>query len=115
MMLQDLIASLATLLCLWAIISPRVPTGIVGTLSLCGIAVGCLWSIDNAHDPRDALNLVLVGGSVLALFIARKGLRARHVWMRRRDDWNDGWVAKSVLHSLDETPQDGHSREKGLA
>lgn len=98
MMLQDLIAMLATLLCLWAIVSPRVPTGIVGTLSLCGIAVGCLWSIDNTHDPRDALNLVLVGGSVLALFIARKGLRTRAVWMRRRDDWNDGWVAKSVIH-----------------
>lgn len=101
-MLQDLIASIATLLCLWAIVSPRVPTGIVGTLSLCGIAVGCLWSIDNAHDPRDALDLVLVCGSVLALFIARKGLRTRRNLMRRRDDWNDGWIARTVVSVSDD-------------
>jgi len=106
-MLHDLLAVIGVLFCLWAIVNPRVPTGIVGTGALGAIAVACLWSMDDNHDPWIAIDMLLLSGMALGVFIARRGLSTRNAHMRRRDDWNEGWRAPYKIEPSQ--PQDGEA------
>lgn len=82
-MLHNLIACVVAGLCLWAIASPRVPTGIFGTLGLGLVAIAALWSMDDNHDPVRALDVVLIGvGFVLGCIAlrVRRYMRGAQAW-----------------------------------
>lgn len=83
---HDWLALLAALLCVLAVVSPRVPTGILGSLGLGAIALAALWSLDDWHDPAMALNIVLGGVSALGLKVGWRVLRKPAPHLRRRGD-----------------------------
>jgi hypothetical protein len=101
MMLHDFIASGVALLCLWAIISPNVPTGIWGTIGLGLIATAALWSLDDSHNPWGAFEMAIVGvGFVLggvAWRVWAKGRAARRlVWQETQPAEIDAAIQRHV-------------------
>ena len=102
-MVHDSLAALVVMFSLWAIVSPRVPTGVLGTAGLGLMAVATLWSFDDFADPLAALDLLLGGIATVAAGVAWRVLRHRQPHMRRADDW------AAPMHKLDEY----HSRVSG--
>lgn len=70
----DAIAGLTMCGCAWALLSPRIPTGIVGSAGLCAIIVGCLAQWDVWGNPLQMLRMMTVG---VALGLVQ-------VWINRR-------------------------------
>ena len=72
-MLNELLTAFVSGVCLVAIVSPRLPTGVLGSLGLGAICVAALMSLDRQHDPYGATDLLLIGAGMLAfhLFVRR--------------------------------------------
>jgi hypothetical protein len=95
-MLHDLFGLFIALLCIAAIISPRVPTGVIGSISLGGVAIAALWSMDDAADLGLIADILLICAGMLAAQVS---------WLlflqHRKPTWQD-------THSQIE-----HARESG--
>jgi hypothetical protein len=85
-MLHDALALLAALLCLAAVISPRIPTGIIGSLGLGTISLAALWSLDDWHDPALVLDIALGGVALIGVKIGWRALRKPTPQLRRMGD-----------------------------
>lgn len=86
-MLHDLLSIIVVMMCLWAIVSPRVPTGIVATVGLCVIAVAALWSLDD-WAPWDAVaTTLLLGNAIAGVAGLWRCTRKPTCMMRRASDW----------------------------
>lgn len=79
-------------LCLWAIVSPAVPTGVLGTVGLCLIGAGALLGLDD-YTHYGIVDVLLAGVVCGGLHVAwRVALSRRwHGHMRRLSDWAPGW------------------------
>lgn len=86
-MLHDVVSLLVAALSLWAIISPRVPTGVLITTGLGAIFVVAVWSIDDGYHADAALDLVLGALALIGLGVAWRCGRRYPRAMRRVDDW----------------------------
>ena len=74
-MLHDALSVAVVALCMWAIVSPRVPTGVFGTAGLGIVAVAALWSVDDAYNPFAAIDLLLSGVLFIGAGLAWRLLR----------------------------------------
>lgn len=104
MMLHDLLVYAVAAMCLWAIVSPIIPTCVLGTLGLCCVGVGALLTLDARMQP--AIDLVLLGallGGLQVLWRTYKSGRNRH--MRRLTDWAPDWAASEPPRQVDITQQ----------
>jgi hypothetical protein len=83
-MLHDLLGLAVALFCVAAIISPRVPTGIVGSLALGCLAFAALWSMDDGADFGLVVDVMLIAAGMLAAQVA---------WLlflqHRKPSWQD--------------------------
>lgn len=75
----DTIAILLAGLCLWAILSPRVPTGAILTVGLGVTVAACLAALDDRSDIRRILALAALGDILIVV-----GLLWRSYGKRRR-------------------------------
>lgn len=104
MMLHDLITLAVVALCLWAIVDPRVPTGVVPTIGLCVVGVAALWSLDDWAPPQTVVDTMLGGLGLVGGGAAWRVFRRRRKCpMRRSTDWG----------CLDELPADELHRVSG--
>ena len=90
--IHDILSLLVAALCLWAVISPKVPTGIICSAGLGTIALAAIWSVDDLSDPYAALDMVLTAIGVIAINLAWRLLVHAEVNrhpMRRLSDWED--------------------------
>jgi hypothetical protein len=88
-MLHDAVTLSVAALCLWAIVSARVPTGIVITVGLCVILVATLWSLDDWASPQTVLDTVLGGLGLVGAGLVWRCYRRPRCRMRRSGDWGD--------------------------
>jgi hypothetical protein len=103
-MMHDSLAYAVALMCLWAIISPVIPTCVLGTAGLCCVGVGALLTLDTRMQP--AIDLVLTGallGGLQVVWRAHKSRRNRH--MRRMSDWAPAWQDGAPPREVDITNQ----------
>lgn len=76
--MNELIALVLACLCLWAIVSPRVPTGAIVTCGLGVTVVACLSALDDRSDVWRVLflaavgDLLIVGGLIWRSFGKRR-------------------------------------------
>lgn len=68
-MMHDLFAAIVAGACLFAIVSPRIPTGLLGSLGLGVVCVSALWCVDDYYDPIRANDLMLIGLGFLAAHV----------------------------------------------
>jgi len=54
-------------LCLWAIVSPKVPTGIVCTLGLGIIGIGGIWATDDSSLAYRNLEIIMIGMVIIGV------------------------------------------------
>lgn len=89
-MMHDYLAILVAAVCLWAIISPRIHTGIVCTVGLALVSVAAIWSIDDYTDPYRALDIAWLGvGAIGVMVVWRTFYRPARHQLRRSTDWSD--------------------------
>lgn len=88
-MLHDWMTISFAALCLWAIVSPRVPTGIVPTIGLCIVASAALWSLDDMAPAQTVLDAMIGGLCVVGAGLLWRFYRRPKHQMRRRTDWGD--------------------------
>ena len=74
-MLHDVVTFCVAMLCVWAAISPKVPTGIFGALGLGVLAATALISMDDSANPYMVTDALLGG---LGLVGMTAFYRARH-------------------------------------
>jgi len=86
-MLHDVIASCVIVFCLWAIISPSIPTGFLCNLGAGIVAAAALWSIDDGQDPYATTTMLLVGITWIGASTVWRHLRASTKPKRRWTDW----------------------------
>lgn len=86
-MLHDTVSLLVAMLALWAIVSPRVPTGVFITAGLGAVFVVSVWSIDDGFNSDVALDLLLGALSMIGVGVAWRCARRYPRAMRRADDW----------------------------
>ena len=96
-MLHDTVTLTVAALCLWAIVSPRVPTGITITIGLCVILVATLWSMDYLATPKMVLDTLLGGLGLVGAGLVWRCYRRPQSRMRRASDW-----AASAPQDVDE-------------
>lgn len=85
---HDFVSLAVFVLCLLAVIHPRVPTGVLGTLGLGVVMIGILYSLDDGHDPMRALDVVIAGIGTIGVCLAWRVIRRPHRgMMRRAEDW----------------------------
>lgn len=85
-MLHDAIAFLVAALCLWAIISHRVPTGVLITTGLGAIFVVAVWSVDDGFDHGAAFEIMLGALGLIGAGVAWRCGRRYPRPMRRVED-----------------------------
>jgi hypothetical protein len=87
--LHDLVVISVIALIAWAIVSPKVPTGILPTAGLGVIGFALVWSLDEWHQPQTSLDLVIGGLGLMGCGMAWRVLRRgpSHGRMRRAADW----------------------------
>lgn len=86
MMLHESLVFAVAAMCLWAIVSPVVPTCILGTAGLCCVGIGALLTLDTRMQP--AIDIVLLGALLGGLQIIWRGHKTRqNQHMRRMSDW----------------------------
>ncbi|MEY5097290.1 MAG: hypothetical protein RJA36_9 [Pseudomonadota bacterium] len=95
-MLRDLFAlshDLATIavamVCLWAIVSPKVHTGILPTTGLGAIFIAALWSLDDWAPAPTVVDVMLGGIGLIGLGVVWRVYRKPRPQMRRSSDWLD--------------------------
>jgi len=93
-MLRDLFAlshDLATiavaLVCLWAIVSPKVHTGILPTIGLGAIFIAALWSLDDWAPAPTVVDVMLGGIGLIGVGVLWRAYRKPKPQMRRSSDW----------------------------
>jgi hypothetical protein len=89
-MVHDLLMYFTLALLLWAIVSPTVPTGAVGTVGLGIIACGIFIAIDDPARQHDAMSLMCLGLLVAGSMVVYRAWRGRGR-MRRLTDWRPDW------------------------
>lgn len=102
--MHDILATAVVAMCLWAVVSPKVPTGIVCSAGLGMIALAAIWSIDDLHDPYASMDMVLIAVGVIAINLAWRLLvhaRANRHPMRRLTDWREPMVEVPPRHWAD--------------
>lgn len=89
-MLHDALVFAVAAMCLWAIISPQIPTCILGTTGLACVGIGALLTLDSRLHA--AIDLVLLGTLLGGLQIIWRTLKTRaNRHMRRMSDWGPTW------------------------
>lgn len=86
-MLHDLVTSLVASLCMWAIVSPKVHTGILPTMGLGAIFVAALWSLDDWAPAPTVVDVMLGGIGLIGLGVLWRAYRKPRPQMRRSSDW----------------------------
>ena len=86
-MLHDALTFAVAMLCVVAIVSPRVPTGILGSCGLAMLAVCGLWSMDDQSNPFQVVDGVFVGLALVGTSALWRARRKRGRPMRRATDW----------------------------
>lgn len=86
-MLHDTLTFAVAMLCLAAIVSPRIPTGIAGSTGLALLAIAGLWSMDDHSNPFQVVDLVFVGLGLVCISVLWRTRRKRGQPLRRRTDW----------------------------
>lgn len=86
-MLHDLVTLGVAMVCLWAIVSPRVPTGILPTIGLCAIFVAALWSLDDWAPAPTVVDVMIGGIGLIGLGLVWRCYRKPQRQMRRSSDW----------------------------
>lgn len=87
--LHDFVTVSVILVIVYAIVSPRVPTGIMPTAGLCMIGFALVWSLDDRHQPDVTLNYITGGLGLVAWGLGWRMWRRRGCKMRRSTDWGD--------------------------
>lgn len=106
-MMHDALALLSAALCMWAVVHPRVPTGLLPTLGLGVMFVASMWSLDDWASADGVLDLMTVGVCLVGVGGFWRVLRRpRNNMMRRNTDWGE-------LETLDEDRQRQVSGGKG--
>jgi hypothetical protein len=96
MMLHDFMTFVVAMLCVWAAISPKVPTGIFGALGLGVLATSALISMDDSANPYLVTDAMLGGLGLVGMTVF---YRVRH-----RKPAGDASGPPSA-HELDESHQ----------
>lgn len=86
-MLHDLVTLSVAMVCLWAIVSPRVPTGILPTIGLGAIFVAALWSLDDWAPAPTVVDVMLGGIGLIGVGMVWRCYRKPRPHMRRSSDW----------------------------
>lgn len=87
--LHDYVTVAVMGLCLLAILSPRVHTGILPTIGLGAIVVAALWSLDDWAPAPTVVDVMLGGIGLIALGVLGRVYRKPKARMRRSSDWRD--------------------------
>lgn len=87
-MLHDSVVLAVAGMCVWFIISPRVPSGILGTTGLGVIAVAALFSLDVWARPEQIANTLFGGLGLIGASIGWRLVRGDSPRMRRLTDWS---------------------------
>lgn len=105
-MLHDALVLGVSGLCLWALISPRLPTGVLGSLGLGTMAGAALWSIDYFAKQEAVADMLLAGIGLLGLHALLRVLRRRSSHMRRLSDWQPTrWADTAPPQEIHESQQ----------
>lgn len=88
-MLHDLVTFTIACLCMWAIVSPRVHTGILPTIGLGAIFVAALWSLDDWAPAPTIVDVMLGGMGLIFWGVVWRVYRRPERKMRRASDWMD--------------------------
>lgn len=99
-MLHDALVLGVSGLCLWALISPRLPTGVMGSLGLGAMAGAALWSLDYFAKQESVADMLLAGIGLLGLHALLRVLR-RH----SRDGQRTQWPDTASPNEIDESQQ----------
>ena len=86
-MAHDLLTLTVAAMCMAAILSPRVPTGIVPTIGLAVVAGAALWSLDDFAPPDKVADMLFVGLSIAGAAGLWRCHRRPKRLMRRASDW----------------------------
>ena len=86
-MLHDLVTFSVACLCMWAIVSPRVPTGILPTMGLGAIFVAAAWSLDDWAPAPTVVDVMLGGIGLIGVGVLWRAYRKPKPQMRRSSDW----------------------------
>lgn len=86
-MLHDLVTFSVACLCMWAIVSPRVPTGILPTIGLGAIFVAAAWSLDDWAPAPAVVDVMLGGIGLIGVGVLWRCYRKPKPQMRRSSDW----------------------------
>lgn len=105
MMLHDIVTIIVFALCVWAIVSPHVPTGILATTGLGVLALATLWSLDVTRDEEMIVNAMIGGMGLVGAGVALRVLRRRSPHMRRLSDWGADWASTQPAREIDITEQ----------
>lgn len=74
---QDVFAVVLVAACAWAIVSPRVPTGILVTAGLLVILASALGALDEHSVPNKLLTTAFAGNVLVALGLLIRAYRTR--------------------------------------
>lgn len=85
--LHDVVTAAVACLCLWAIVSPRVHTGILPTIGLGAIFVAAIWSLDDWAPAPTVVDVMLGGIGLVGLGVLWRVYRSPKSRMRRSSDW----------------------------
>lgn len=99
---HDFITVTVAAMCLWAIVSPSVPTRVLPTAGLAVIGIAAIWSLDYWMPATLVVDTMLGGmGLIGAGVLWRVWLRRRRpVPMRRQTDWMDTPSPETRPHEL---------------
>lgn len=85
--LHDYVTVAVMGLCMWAIISPKVHTGILPTTGLGAIIVAALWSLDDWAPAPTVVDVMLGGIGLIGVGVLWRAYRKPKPQMRRSSDW----------------------------
>jgi hypothetical protein len=110
MMLHDVVTGLVLMLVLWAIISPKMPTGVFATAGL-GVIFGAgLWSLDDWAPGPTVVDAMLGGigliGLEAALHVLRDHLARRRA--RKSQPWGKTQPLRRVTPNEQRQVAGGH-------
>lgn len=85
--LLDALAYTVIVLCVWAILSPRVPTCIGGSAGLGAIGIAAMLTLDDYSQPH-VITLMLAGTAAIGLQVLWMAYRHKsQPHLRRLSDW----------------------------
>lgn len=72
---------------LWALVSPRVPTGVLPTIGIGVLLVGTIWSLDDWAPGPTVVDVLIGGLGLIGLGLVRRCYKHPKRRMRRATDW----------------------------